>query len=124
MVTAGTVRFEGERMWVGLSDGRVIGMPLAWFPQLLRASAEERAAFTLSAFGIHWEALDEDVSVEGLHAGRGDRRRVGGEAASDGGSMTRPCMFPATRTKLYSTRQVQLSMSEDTLMRGFDAGMD
>ena len=80
-ISAETVRFEGERMWVGLSDGRVIGVPLAWFPRLARATAAEREAFELSPFGIHWAALDEDVSVEGLLAGRGDRRRVGGEAA-------------------------------------------
>ncbi|MFT3975237.1 MAG: DUF2442 domain-containing protein [Amaricoccus sp.] len=75
------MRFEGERMWVGLSDGRVVGVPLAWFPRLRAASAEERERFEISPFGIHWEALDEDVSVDGLLAGRGDRRRVGGEAA-------------------------------------------
>lgn len=80
-ISAETVRFEGEKMWVGLSDGRVIGVPVAWFPRLARATAAEREAFTLSPFGIHWEALDEDVSVEGLLAGRGDRRRMGGEAA-------------------------------------------
>ncbi len=80
-ISAETVRFEGERMWVGLSDGRVVGVPLAWFPRLLGASPAEREGFGLSPFGIHWEALDEDVSVEGLLAGRGDRRRGGGEAA-------------------------------------------
>ena len=80
-IAAESVRFDGERMWVGLSDGRVIGVPLAWFPRLLRAAPAEREAFSLSPFGIHWEALDEDVSVEGLLAGRSDRRRVGGEAA-------------------------------------------
>ena len=80
-ILAETVRFEGERMWVGLSDGRVIGVPLAWFPRLMRAAPAEREAFTLSPFGIHWEALDEDVSVDGLLAGRGDQRRVAGEAA-------------------------------------------
>jgi hypothetical protein len=81
-----TVRFEGDRMGVGLSDSRVIGVPLAWFPRLERASAAEREGFEISPFGIHWEALDEDVSVEGLLAGRGDRRRVGGPGGMrDGG---------------------------------------
>jgi hypothetical protein len=80
-ISAESVRFEGDRMWVGLSDGRVIGVPLAWFPRLMRAAPEERERFGISPFGIHWEALDEDVSVEGLLAGRGDQRRVGGEAA-------------------------------------------
>jgi hypothetical protein len=80
-VSAETVRFDAGRMWVGLSDGRVIGVPLAWFPRLGRATPAEREGFEISPFGIHWEALDEDVSVEGLLAGRGDRGRVGGEAA-------------------------------------------
>ena len=68
-------------MLVGLSDDRVIGVPLSWFPRLKSASADERAAFELSPFGIHWKGLDEDISVEGLLAGRGDRSGVGGEAA-------------------------------------------
>jgi hypothetical protein len=59
-------------MWVELQDGRVIGVPLAWFPRLLNASAEQRANFELSPGGLHWEALDEDISVAGLLAGRGD----------------------------------------------------
>ena len=80
-VSAETVRFEGDRMWVGLSDGRVIGVPLAWFPRLAKADAAAREGFEISPFGIHWAGLDEDVSVEGLLAGRGDRGRVGGEAA-------------------------------------------
>lgn len=80
-ISAETVRFEGEKMWVGLSDGRVIGVPLAWFPRLAQAATVERERFEVSPFGIHWGALDEDVSVEGLLAGRGDKRRVGGEAA-------------------------------------------
>jgi Protein of unknown function (DUF2442) len=80
-VAAETVRFDAERMRVGLSDGRVIGVPLAWFPRLERATPAEREGFEIRPFGIRWEALDEDVSVEGLLAGRGDKRRVGGDAA-------------------------------------------
>jgi hypothetical protein len=80
-ISAETVRFDAEKMWVGLSDGRVIGVPLAWFPRLLRATPVEREAFEISPFGLHWEALDEDISVEGLLAGRSDRGKVGGEAA-------------------------------------------
>ncbi len=45
-------------------------MPLAWFPRLMRASAEAREAVEISAFGLHWEALDEDISVAGLLAER------------------------------------------------------
>lgn len=49
-------------MWVGLTDGRTLGAPLAWFPRLKNGLPEERAAVTFSAFGLHWEALDEDIS--------------------------------------------------------------
>ena len=66
-----SVRVDEDSFWVTLSDGPVLGVPLAWFPRLLQATPAERAAVTLSPFGLHWEALDEDVSVEGLLAGRG-----------------------------------------------------
>lgn len=57
---------------VDLSDGRTILVPLAWFPRLLNASAQERNRWRLigSGRGIHWTELDEDISVEGLLAGR------------------------------------------------------
>lgn len=67
-----SVRFDESCLWVDLDDGRVIGAPLAWFPRLLRASASERLQFEISPMGIHWDALDEDISVAGLLAGRGD----------------------------------------------------
>jgi len=63
-------------MWVDLSDGRTIGVPLAWFPRLFRASPEAREVYELSRRGIHWQELDEDISVEGLLAGRGDLTRT------------------------------------------------
>jgi hypothetical protein len=59
-------------MWVHLDDGRVMAVPLAWFPQLLAATPEQRVPFELSPRGIHWEALDEDISIDGLLAGHGD----------------------------------------------------
>jgi hypothetical protein len=49
-----------------------VGVPLAWFPRLLAATPEQRAGFELSSRGIHWEALDEDISIDGLLAGQGD----------------------------------------------------
>ena len=69
------VRFDENSMWVDLADGRVIAVPLAWFPRLLRATTEQREQFELSPGGLHWEALDEDVSVAGLLAGTGDLTR-------------------------------------------------
>jgi len=59
-------------MQVQLSDGRVLGVPLAWFPRLLHATAAQRQRYTISTRGMHWEELDEDISIEGLLAGVGD----------------------------------------------------
>ena len=75
------VRFEADAMWVELDDGRTIGVPLAWFPRLLHGSPAQRAEVALSPSGLHWEALDEDVSIAGLLAGRGDATRARREAA-------------------------------------------
>jgi hypothetical protein len=74
-ISATDVRFDEDQMWVGLTDGRTIGVPLAWFPRLLNATPKQRAAVELSRAGLHWEALDEDISVAGLLAGRGDMTR-------------------------------------------------
>ena len=63
------VDFDEDRMWVSLQDGRTIGVPLAWYPRLLRGSKTEREGYFLSPSGIHWETLDEDISVEGILAG-------------------------------------------------------
>jgi len=72
-VSAMHVRFDADSMWVDLSDGRTLGVPLAWFPRLLRSSAEEREQVRISSRGLHWDALDEDVSIAGLLAGLGDQ---------------------------------------------------
>jgi hypothetical protein len=66
------VRFEEDMMWVDLSDGRTLGVPLAWFPRLLNATQNQRQRVELGRLGLHWEELDEDISVVGLLAGRGD----------------------------------------------------
>lgn len=57
---------------VGLSDGRSIGVPLAWYPRLWHGSESERANWRLigRGEGIHWPELDEDISVEGLIFGK------------------------------------------------------
>jgi hypothetical protein len=65
--------FDEDSLWVMLSDGRTIGAPLAWFPRLLHAGHEVRQDYELSVHGIHWDALDEDISVQGLLAGHGDQ---------------------------------------------------
>ena len=71
-----SVRFDEDSFWVELDDGRVIGVPLAWFPRLFNAAPEARLDYELSPHGIHWDALDEDISVEGILAGRADRTRL------------------------------------------------
>lgn len=67
------VRFDADNFWVDLEDGRTIGIPLAWFPRLLNGKPELRKKFFLSPDGIHWDELDEDISIAGLLAGRGDQ---------------------------------------------------
>ena len=73
-ISAASVHFDDVTMWVELTDGRTIGVPLAWFPRLLRGTPEQRARYRISVTGkgLHWEDLDEDISVAGLLAGRGD----------------------------------------------------
>ncbi len=73
--SAKAARFDENSLWVDLSDGRVIAVPLAWFPRLLHASDEQRQQVEFSRSGLHWEALDEDISVAGLLAGVGDLTR-------------------------------------------------
>jgi hypothetical protein len=71
-ISATRVRFDEDAMWVELTDGRTLGVPLAWFPRLLPATPAEREQVEISRVGLHWEALDEDISIAGLLAGRGD----------------------------------------------------
>ena len=75
------VRFDENAMWVDLSDGRTLGVPLAWFPRLLNATPNQREHVELSRLGLHWEELDEDISVAGLLAGRRDMTATAEEAA-------------------------------------------
>ena len=65
------VSFTADSLVVRLRDGRVISVPLNWFPRLASASQKDRASWEISAagHGIHWPVLDEDLSVEGLLRG-------------------------------------------------------
>lgn len=74
-VCATSVSFDTDKMWVDLADGRTIGVPLMWFPRLLRGTVAQREDYFISPTGLHWNGLDEDISVAGLLAGRGDRNR-------------------------------------------------
>lgn len=67
-----SVTVTSDTLTVELSDGRSLSVPLAWFPRLVHATATERKAWRLigRGRGIHWEKLDEDISIEGLLAGK------------------------------------------------------
>ena len=71
-VFAESVRFSDDAMTVFLDDGRAITVPLAWYPRLLHGTAAERKRYELigDGEGIHWPDLNEDISVEGILAGR------------------------------------------------------
>jgi hypothetical protein len=75
--SATAVRFDEHTMWVDLDDGRTLGVPLAWFPVLLRATPEQRDKYWISPAGLHWDEIDEDISVQGLLEGRGDMTNRG-----------------------------------------------
>jgi len=76
-ISAKSLHFDDATMWVELADGRTLGVPLAWFPRLLSATPEqrERCRISVTGRGLHWEELDEDISVPGLLAGQGDMTR-------------------------------------------------
>ncbi len=69
--------FDSDNMWVEFTDGRQLGVPLAYFPRILNASQAQKADYIISGggTGLHWEELDEDISVKGLLLGIGDRTK-------------------------------------------------
>lgn len=70
-----SLSFDPDNMWILFSDGRQLGVPLAYFPRLAGASAAQRKNYLISGggLGLHWEDLDEDISIPALLAGRVDR---------------------------------------------------
>src|SRR5438132_13209372 len=71
-IRASSVRVSDDALIVDLTDGRTVSAPLAWYPRLLHGTAAERADHQLigEGLGIHWPQLDEDISVDGILAGR------------------------------------------------------
>src|SRR3990172_11864545 len=67
-VTAVDVSCTNDALEVVLTDGRRVSVPLAWFPRLLKATPKQRAEweFLGGGMGIHWEAIDEDLSIASL----------------------------------------------------------
>ena len=74
---AKAVSFDANAMWVDFVDGRKLGVPLAYFPRLLNATPIQREHYEISGggSGLHWDEIDEDISVENLLLGIGDRTR-------------------------------------------------
>ncbi len=72
VVAAAGVTVTEDTLTLDLADGRTISVPLAWYPRLLHGTPEERARWEWIGDneGIHWPDLDEDISVEGIIAGR------------------------------------------------------
>ena len=66
------VKITDDTLSVDLRDGRTISVPLEWFPRLVHATLEERNNWRLigKGHGIHWDDIDEDISVKGLLAGK------------------------------------------------------
>lgn len=58
-----------DTLTVDLEDGRTISVPLLWYPRLFHGTPDERNNFEIGPFGIHWEDLDEDISIKGLLLG-------------------------------------------------------
>ena len=69
------VAVSEETLRVELSDGRTLFVPIGWYPRLACATDEERSNWTImdEGHGIHWQDLDEDVSLEGLLGGHASR---------------------------------------------------
>lgn len=69
------ITFDETNMWVELADGRKLGVPLAYFPRLLHATVKQRKKYEISGggTGLHWDELNEDISVAALLLGQGDQ---------------------------------------------------
>jgi hypothetical protein len=66
-----SVQIDEDQLVVDLMDGRTIAVPLAWYPRLLAATAEQRQRVEISGggYGLHWPDVDEDLSTDGLLRG-------------------------------------------------------
>lgn len=73
------LRFDSDNMWIDFQDGRVLGIPLAYFPRLSNATLKQKKNYIISSGGrgLHWEDLNEDISVSGLLMGKWDMTKPG-----------------------------------------------
>ncbi len=74
---ANKIWFDKDNLWVLFFDGRTLSVPLVFFPRLLHATKEQRTQFSISGGGkgLHWDELDEYISVEGLLLGIPDQTK-------------------------------------------------
>jgi len=72
LAEAQSVAVSDDSVTVELADGRTLSVPISWYPRILHATSDERNHWELlgNGIGIHWPELDEDISVQGLLAGR------------------------------------------------------
>ena len=72
---ASKIWFDNDNMWLNLSDGRQLSIPLVYFPRLHKATEQQRENYELSGggTGLHWDEIDEDISVPNLLIGIYDR---------------------------------------------------
>ena len=68
---ASKIWFDNDNMWLTLSDGRQLSVPLAYFPRLHKATKQQREKYEVSGggTGLHWDEIDEDISVPNLLIG-------------------------------------------------------
>lgn len=65
-ISVKSIRFDKYNLWVNLSDSRALGVPLAHFPKLQFASCDQRTNYKISAWGIHWDDINQDISAQDL----------------------------------------------------------
>lgn len=102
--TAENIAITGDTLTVDLSDGRTVSVPLAWFPRLLHASPKERNNWRLigKGQGIHWEDLDEDISIENLLTGKSSGESQASFKKWLAERQARPTKRPSGRAKARS----------------------
>ena len=64
MKTVSKLWFDNERIFIEIADGKIQSQPIRFFPRLQCATDIQRAEWTESRFGLHWEKIDEDISFE------------------------------------------------------------
>ncbi len=68
---AASVTFDNDYLHCELTDGRIVSVPIIWYPRLWKAAPEHRNDYEIigDGYGIHWHAIDEDLSVKGFLSG-------------------------------------------------------